>query len=108
MNELQPGFVTIGRFFYRETGKLLNFYPVYVEKRNRLISIGQPVAYNPDISLGKQMNSVSHELTAEIDTLARSMKKHKPVPFLADRWYRAYGQYAEDFTGYWKMIDEGS
>ena len=45
-------------------------------------------------------------LRDNIDRLARALPEHKPVPFLPERWYSAYGMYEDEVYGYWKMIDD--
>ena len=104
VNEIQPGVVDLARLYYRKTKKALKFYPVYVEKKNRLISVGKPIAYQPQLDLDEQRREITSYLSFHIDRLARQMKPHKPVPFLPERWYSAYGEYEHDPFGYWQMI----
>ncbi len=105
--ELQPGFIDIARLYYRKTKKALKFYPVYLEKKNAVISVGKPITYDPDQPLDEQRSRMTAYLRDNIDRLARALPAHKPVPFLADRWYSAYGMYEDDAPGYWQMIEEG-
>lgn len=102
--ELQPGFVDIARLYYRKSHKALKFYPVYLEKKNAIISVGKPISYDPELSLEEQRERITHYLRDNIDRLGRALPEHKPVPFLPPRWYTAYGQYEDDAPGYWKMI----
>lgn len=107
VNELQRGFVDLGKYYYSHTGKRLKYYPVYVERRNRVIAIGKPVEYDPDIPIKEQRELVCEALQEGMDRMARGLKKHRPVPFLKERWYGAYGKYTDDFEGYWRMIESG-
>ena len=106
VNELQEGFVRLGMLYFQRTGKKLKFYPAYVEKKNRKISVAAPVKYDPDRSVKDQRSEICSALRDSIERKAREMKKHKPVPFLPPRWYGAYGEFEDDFAGYWQMIDE--
>ena len=106
VNELQPGFADLGRSYFRRTGECLRFYPVYLEKNHRLISVGCPIAYDPTEQPDEQRMKVSAYLRDEIDRLGRSAPKHDPVPFLPPRWYAAYGMYEHDFQKYWEMIEQ--
>ena len=106
VNELQEGFVRLGMLFYQRTGKKLKFYPAYIEKKNRKISVAAPVVYDPDRSAKDQRTEICRLLRDSIDRAARGMKPHKPVPVLPPRWYGAYGEYEDDFASYWQMIDE--
>ncbi len=107
INELQPGFIDIARPYYRKTGNALKFYPVYLEKKNAVISVGKPIAYDPDKSLDEQRDDITNYLRDSIDRLARKLPKHEPVPFLPERWYGSYGMYENDTLGYWMMIENG-
>ena len=70
-----------------------------------MISVGKPIAYDPELSLDEQRDVIASYLRDNIDRLARELPEHKPVPFLPERWYSAYGMYEEDVYGYWKMIE---
>lgn len=102
---LQEGFIDLARLYYRKSKKALKFYPFYVEKKNAVISVGKPIAYDPDRSLDEQRDEIAVYLRDNIDRLARALPKHKPVPFMAKNWYTAYGKYENDVAGYWKMIE---
>ena len=107
INRLQGGFVDLGKLYYRRTGKRLCFYPVYAEKKNAVISVGEPVVFDPDIPIEEQRESITAYLGAQIDRLARELPPHQPKPFLPQMWYDAYGErFESDVTGYWQMISE--
>ena len=105
VSELQPGFVDIARLYYRKAKKALRFYPVYLEKKNAVISVGEPVTFDPEIPIDEQRERIITYLRDGIDRLGRELPEHKPVPFLPERWYGAYGMYEDDVLGYWQMID---
>ncbi len=106
INRLQPGFVDIARLYYRRTGKRLNFYPVYVEKKNAVISVGKPIAYDPELKPEEQRKVITDYLCDNIDRLARQLPEHEPAPFLTQKWYDTYGErYEHDVVGYWEMIE---
>ena len=106
VNEIQPGFVGLGRMYFRQTGKRLKFYPVYLNKENMLISVGSPIEYNPDMDPEEFKRTVCTFIRDGIDRLGRDMKPHKPVPFLPQNWYDTYGErFEHDVAGYWHMID---
>lgn len=107
VNELQPGFVDVARLYYRKTKKRLKFYPVYLNKKLAVISVGAPIAYDPDRSLDEQRQTIAAYLRDNIDRLARQLPAHTPMPFMSDRWYGAYSEFEYDAPGYWRMITEG-
>ena len=105
VNELKSGFVDLGYLYHLQTGKRLKFYPVYIERKNKVISIGTPVEYDPEIPVAEQRQPVCEYLRDNIDRLARGLKEHKPVPFHPPEWYEYYGRYEDDEEGYWKMFE---
>ena len=106
VNEIQPGFVSLGRMYYKQTGKRLRFYPVYLNNENRLISVGSPIEYNPDMDPEEFKRKTTAFIRDGIDRLGRNMRKHRVVPFLPQNWYDAYGErFEHDVAGYWHMID---
>lgn len=105
VNDLQAGFVDLARLYYRKTRKRLAFCPFYVKKR--VIAVGTPILYDPEAPMEAQREVIVLRLRDSIDALGRSLPPHKPVPFLPERWYRAYGQYENDFAAYWEMIENG-
>ena len=106
VNEIQPGFVSLGRMYYKQTGKRLRFYPVYLNKENRLISVGSPIVFDPDMDGEEFRKKTCTFIRDGIDRLGRSMKPHKIIPFLPQNWYDTYGErFEHDVAGYWHMID---
>ncbi len=103
---LNRGFADLGRRYLRETGETLRFCPVYVEKKHRRIAVGSPIAYDPAVRPSEAREKLCRALEEGIDRLARSLPKHKPVPFLPPRWYRTYGAYARNMEEYWKLFSE--
>ncbi|MCM1043372.1 MAG: hypothetical protein NC350_04105 [Corallococcus sp.] len=80
------GFADIGRMYYRASGKIAAFYPMYVDKRNREIVIGDGVKYMPDSdkreekiritdTLNRQMAYIAEEQAAKY--LAKKSKRRK-------------------------------
>lgn len=45
---LNPGFVTIAPLAWRRLGLRLNFYPIFVDRPNRIIHVLAPVPFDPD------------------------------------------------------------
>lgn len=105
VHTLYDGFADIGRMYYTETGKCLKFYPVYAERKNRIISIGKPITYDPNLPPREQRRVIAQYIQTNIDSLARELPPHKPVPFLPDMWYKWYGEFENDVASYWKMFE---
>lgn len=58
VNEFFSGFAMLGEVFYRTCGKALRFCAVYVDKKHRRLSFGQPVSYggNAEIADYQQLS----------------------------------------------------
>ncbi len=106
VHTLYDGFADIGRMYYAETKKCLKFYPVYAERSNRIISVGTPITYDPNLNPREQRRVIAGYIQTSIDALARELPPHKPVPFLPDLWYKYYGEYEYDVASYWKLFDK--
>lgn len=49
-DEIISGFVSIGRLYYRRKRKLVNFYPTYIDWTGKVITVAEPVQYDPEMS----------------------------------------------------------
>jgi 1-acyl-sn-glycerol-3-phosphate acyltransferase len=47
VSEFFPGFVHVAKSYYRATGNIAVFYPVYANPKKRTITFGEGVAYDP-------------------------------------------------------------
>ena len=106
INNLQTGFLNIASAFYKETGKRIKIYPVYLEKKNKVVLVGSPISYDPSINLVNQMRIVNEYICSNITRLAQSLTKPHPIPFYGEKWYGGYSKYTYNYAKYWQMIDE--
>lgn len=100
------GFADVARLYYLKTGKCLRFYPVYISKELRTISVGEPIAYDPELPPREARVAIAEYAQAAVDALARELPPHKPVPFLPEAWYQRYGEYEKDVAAYWKLFEQ--
>ena len=77
-------FATLGRLYYRKTGKLLRFCPCYIDEQHHQIRIGETVTWNPDNPDAKEETErVSDTLNLSIREMAaesRGVEKEKGTP----------------------------
>jgi hypothetical protein len=64
------GFATVGRTYYSRTKKCADFYPVYADKAKRLITIGDPVRYDPAPPPAQEHARIADHLRREMLRLA--------------------------------------
>ena len=78
------GFATLGRLYYRKTGKALKFCPCYIDEQHHLIRLGDCVSWNPEAEdPAAETERVSDELNACIRGMAaesRGVEKEKSTP----------------------------
>ena len=106
VHTLYDGFADVGRLYYQKTNKCLKFYPVYCEKKNRVISVGKPIEYNPELSSRDSRRAIAEYVQAGIDALARELPGHTPTPFMPPVWYEYYGEYENDVAAYWALCNQ--
>jgi len=106
VSKLYDGFADVGRMYFQKTGKCLKFYPVYCEKKNRVITIGEPITYDPELPQRDERRTVAEHVQNGIDALARELPPHKPVPFMQPVWYEYYGEYEFNVQEYWKLCNQ--
>lgn len=81
VNKLQEGFAFSAQYYYSETGRRLKYYPTYVCKSLKIISIGRPVEYDPDANFRKERVRISKHIMDEIEQLAAELPSHEITPY---------------------------
>lgn len=81
--KFHTGFTAFVDEYYRETGRKLKFYPMYVCQEHHKIMVGKPVEYNPDSNMLKkeQMRYMAEELHQRIEDLAAKLPPHKMIVY---------------------------
>lgn len=102
--ELYDGFIQMGKYYYDQTGKLLKFYPVYVPPQLKTINVGEPISYDVGVSAEENRHKIAEYLKLEIDKIAKSLPKHKAIPFLTEDYYENYGEFVNNPDDYWKFV----
>lgn len=59
LKDFYTGFVHLARKYYKENGKSILFYPVYIDKENRNIIISKPVVYDPSMVFKSERNRLA-------------------------------------------------
>lgn len=81
INDFKRGFVDMGRFYYKKTGKILKFAPMYVAPALKTIYIGKPIAFDPNAKIEDERERIPHYLMDAITEIATSLPNHRVVPF---------------------------
>lgn len=62
VSDFHTGFIYLAKYYWQATGKKLHFYPVHVDSKVRVITIGQAVEY----VLGTEFHLERARITAEL------------------------------------------
>ncbi len=79
--EFQENFIDIAKLYYKNTGRALQFVPMYIAPNLRKMYIGRPTGYCPEISMEEERKRISTYLMEEITKIARQLPLHKVVPY---------------------------
>ncbi|NLD34455.1 MAG: hypothetical protein GX653_06050 [Clostridiales bacterium] len=70
VGEFFTGFVTVAQLYHKRTGKCAQFFPLYADKKNRILHFGNPVRYNPDVPPREEQQRISDALRQEMLRMA--------------------------------------
>lgn len=79
--EFQEGFVDAARYYYRKTGRVPDFVPLYLAPALNRMYLGDPVRFDPDAPVEEERRRICGEMTRAITEIARSLPKHTVVPY---------------------------
>lgn len=82
VNEFQDKFVDVARLYYKRTGKALSFVPMYNAPKLKTVVFGKPIVFDPEADIETQREEICTYLKEEITSLAKSLPRHKVVPYL--------------------------
>lgn len=77
--QFNHGFPTVAEIYYKKTGKLMKFYPVYCAQSLHTFVIGEPVTYDPSIPMATQKIAICEYLQDKVKELGDSLPEHKIV-----------------------------
>ena len=81
LSTFQPRFIDLGPRYARETGRTLQFVPMYIAPDLRKIVIGKPIPYYNQADARDERHRICTQLTDAISELAYSLPLHKVVPY---------------------------
>lgn len=79
--QFQEGFVDIARLYYRRTGKMLQFVPLYVAPKLKKMYLGEGVRFDPDKNYDEEKQRICREISDRITDMAVSLPRHTVVPY---------------------------
>ena len=78
----QEHFADLGELYYRRTGNVLAFVPMYVAPMLKGIYFGKPAAYRPEFPEGEERNRICSAMAEAITEMAAALPPHTVVPYV--------------------------
>ena len=79
--EFQDKFIDVARFYFKKTGKVLSFVPVYNAPALRRTLIGEAIAFDPSRPIEEERARLCAALKDAITAMAASLPEHTVVPY---------------------------
>ena len=92
--EISDGIFQVAVFYYKQTGKRLKIYPVYIGPHD--ISVGVPTEFDPEKDMKVQRQQMAEYIKLNIHELASALPEHKPIPTYTDEYLAAVEKEKED------------
>ncbi len=80
-NKFNEYFVDVARFYYKHTGKELEFVPMYYAKELKKTLFGKPIKFDAKAPIESERKRICEYLMGEITALAKTLPPHKVIPF---------------------------
>ena len=73
------GFASLGRAYYKRTGRRTVFYPVYASRKKRIISFGDGITYDPSNDARSEKQRIIQSLREAISRQAAAIEGTSPL-----------------------------
>ena len=77
----QDKFIDIAALYYKKTGTILKFVPMYIAPKRKEFYFGAPVSFDPSASIKLERERICTYLHNTITCIARSLPEHTVVPY---------------------------
>lgn len=81
VNQFQDRFISVAKLYYKRTGKLLSFVPMYLAPRLKTMYLGTPIAFRPEAPDEEERRRICGYIMEEITRIAQSLPEHTVVPY---------------------------
>ena len=65
------GFAAIGGDYFKQTGKSVRFYPIYIDLRKKRMTFGDPVVFHPENGKTEEKNRIAKDLHEAMMAMAK-------------------------------------
>lgn len=81
IHAFQDKFIDLARFYYKKTGVVLSFVPMYLAPELKTIYYGSPIRFSPEADIKSERRRICDLLMDEITQIAASLPEHTVVPY---------------------------
>lgn len=81
VHDFQDKFIDLARFYYKKTGVELEFVPMYLTPRLKLMIYGKPIRFRAAAGIREERKRICRELMEEITRIATELPEHTVVPY---------------------------
>jgi len=81
VNRFHDGFVNVAKQYYRKTGKILQFVPMYLAPALHKTLLGRPIRFDPDNPIEEERQRICSLLMDEITKMAAQLPLHRVIPY---------------------------
>ena len=87
--DFQDRFIDLARMYYRKSGKVLSFVPMYVAPALRQTYLGEAIRFDPAAPIEQERARIKDALMTAITEIAVSLPEHRVVPYrnVSRRYY---------------------
>ena len=79
--QFQERFVDVAKMYYKRSGTVLSFVPMYLAPKLKTMYFGPPVAYDPTAGAEAERGRICAYLSEQITRIARALPEHTVVPY---------------------------
>ena len=80
-NDFNDRFIDIANIYYKKTGKVLTFTPMYTCPALKTNIIGEPITFDPNTKISEERVRIRDYLRSSINSIAKALPTHRIVPF---------------------------
>lgn len=81
VNQFQDRFVSVAKFYYKRTGQVLKFVPMYLAPLLKKAYLGEPIAFDPTAPDEPERHRICACLSERITAMAVNLPPHTVVPY---------------------------
>lgn len=79
--QFQDKYIDVAKLYYKRTGKILNFVPLYIAPKLKTMYIGKAIPFCPENPIALERQRITDYLMDEITSIAQSLPYHTVIPY---------------------------